>query len=378
MKEILLISDNNGFRGGVEIFILNWIKHADKELYRFSWYIPGKIIDHDFISEFENEGVRVFEGGRFNIGKRRSLKQRIAVNYGLYKDVRKILCDHHYDIVHINGAGAMYHAKLLLISKISHVKCRIAHSHNTGIKRKKSTYIIDRFMQIIISFCVTKYAACSEAAAEYVFGKRALAKTTVVNNCIDVERFRFSSESRERLRRSLGLDHCFVIGHVGRFFPQKNHAFLVDIFRSIAEINPTARLLLVGGGDLEEIIREQVEQYHLTDKVIFAGVTDAVQDYLCAMDVFVLPSLYEGLGIVNIEAQANGLPCVMSDAVPKAVDLTGHEIFLSLQESPDTWADVILSVRRNHLIDRKDAWKAVAKAGYDISSMGQYIQVLYE
>ena len=197
---------------------------------------------------------------------------------------------------------------------------------------------------------------------------------TTINNGIETDRFSFSPEVREAVRKELGLGDALVLGHVGRFAPQKNHAFLLDIFHQVHEKNHNAVLLLAGTGPLEDTVKRKAEQLGLMDHVRFLGVRPDVNRILQAVDVFVLPSLYEGLSIAAVEVQAAGVPCIISDAVPKACALTDLVEFVPLEASPAHWADVIL---QRCASDRTDRSEEIRSAGYDIQSTADWLQDFY-
>ena len=174
----------------------------------------------------------------------------------------------------------------------------------------------------------------------------------------------------------MALPADYVIGHIGRFAEQKNHCFLIDIFCEVSKACPEARLLLLGEGTLQEEIRQRVSQYGLDDKVIFAGVKERTERYYCAMDVFVLPSLFEGLGIVNLEAQASGLSCVVSDQVPREVDVSGRMEFLPLGDAA-VWRDSLLKYK-GLAHERENDWRDVYDAGYDVEKTAQVLTEVFD
>jgi glycosyltransferase involved in cell wall biosynthesis len=180
---------------------------------------------------------------------------------------------------------------------------------------------------------------------------------------------------REKLRREFGIADAFVIGHIGRFSPQKNHEYIIDIFREVNRRKRNAALLLVGRGELEKRIADKVNKFRLADKVIFAGVRSDVNELLQAMDVFLFPSLYEGLGIVAIEAQAAGLPCVIADAIPKEVVITPLVKQLSTKSPPSLWADAILKCDCDN---RMNTRQLIIDAGYDIETTVAWLPDFYE
>ena len=223
----------------------------------------------------------------------------------------------------------------------------------------------------------TDFLTCSRPAALDLFGEEAAQKAVILKYGIDTRRFAFSASVREECREELGLAGSdYVIGHIGRFAEQKNHRFLIDIFYEVSKVCPEARLLLLGEGTLQEEIRQRVSQYGLEDKVIFAGVTERTERYYCAMDVFVLPSLFEGLGIVNLEAQASGLSCVVSDAVPREVDVSGRMEFLPLGDAK-AWRDSLLK-HKGLAHEREGDWRDVYDAGYDVEKTAQALTEVFD
>ena len=201
-------------------------------------------------------------------------------------------------------------------------------------------------------------------------------KVSVLKNAIDIKNFCFSEETRKKYRQELGIDDQLLIGHVGRFQTQKNHDFLVDIFYEISKKDSSAKLLLVGEGPLQEKIKDKVAGLGITDCVIFAGVRDDVANLMQAMDVFLFPSLFEGLGIVLVEAQAAGLPCVASKTViPEEVRLTEEFEFIDLEESAQVWAERVLGIKGTE--NRLDGQDKVLKAGYDIKTSAKELETFY-
>lgn len=209
----------------------------------------------------------------------------------------------------------------------------------------------------------TNYFACSEHAGEWLFGKRVLkeGKITVIKNAIDVDKFKYDAIMRDKMRKKLGVKDKIVFGHVGRFAKQKNHDFLIDVFFDIYQKRKDVVLLLIGEGSLEEKIKEKVKEKKLDDVVKFLGTKENVNDYMQAMDIFLFPSLYEGLGIVLVEAQCSGLMCVASTEVPKEVELTQNIFFA--ENRIDIWESLILE----HLnYKRESDIRNISVNGYSI------------
>ena len=379
-KKVLLVSENNGFRGGIDTFLLNWVKSADQNRFSFIWYFPGKITDMDFINEFKSEGVFVMEGRRIDPWfQPASAYNRIMEKYGILKDIYRILKENKIDIIHINAGHPRWQTLLLPAAAACHIECRIMHGRNTSDHLSPLRRLEEAIGKEIVAVYANRYAACSGKAAQYFFGRKKAAQAMIIKNCTDTKRFAFSAKTRDKYRKEYGLEGKYVVGHVGRFFPQKNHEFLIDIFQWIVKKEPDARLLMVGEGPLEPRIREKAEKYGLLDKVIFTGASGVVQEYMCAMDVFVLPSLYEGFGNVIIEAQSNGLPCVISDVIPEDAAVTELVEFVPLEAGAESWADKILGCRSTWDPEvRAKAYERIREAGYDISQMAGEVLRLYD
>jgi len=261
-------------------------------------------------------------------------RKRKVLEYmkGIYKIVRK----GGYDGVYIHGNSAMMFLEAFP-ARLAGVKSIITHCHNTKSDFPLVHYIVKPFFNKI----VTDKIACSELAGAWAY----FSGYKAVLNGIDIAEYRFDPQAREEYRRKLDWEKNFIIGHVGRFNKQKNHFFLIDIFREIYRLDQTARLLLIGEGELMEAVEQKVQDFGLSDAVCFLGVTDSVDKYMQAMDVFLLPSLFEGLGIVGIEAQASGLPLVVSDSVPKEVQVTKEAYRMPLKSPALNWAQKALSLK---------------------------------
>ena len=230
-------------------------------------------------------------------------------------------------------------------------------------------------LRIPCKLFATHWLACGEAAAINGWGKSAVkkGKVTILPNAINPERFKFNESARREIRAKHGIDEDdFVVGHVGRFYPQKNHEFLINVFSELHKQRANAKLLLLGDGPLQEKIRQEVETLGLTGSVIFAGLQKDPALFYSAMDVFAFPSLWEGLGIALLEAQYNGLPCVVSDVVPKEVEVSNGITRVNLNTSTQEWTKVLLSrvEKRNHI--------ECAKSQFDINETYPQLQTLYK
>lgn len=290
---------------------------------------------------------------------------KLSTPFLYYSYLKNIINTEHYDIVDSNQAFA--NGILYLAVQNSSAKL-IVHAHNTRIdipnNFKRSALVlyhyISRFLFTILVDC--KYG-CSGKACEWVFGS--LKKATIRKNSINAKDYKFNSETRNRVRADLNLQGKIVFGHIGRFSKQKNHDFLIDIFNAAHKKEPRSILLLIGDGELKESIKKKVQELKLSKAVLFLGKRNDVPSLLQAMDCFVLPSLFEGLGIVAIEAQAAGLPCVLSNNVPTEAKVITSTKFIDLRKSKDYWADELISSAQ---MPRIDAFNLVKESGYDLKT----------
>ena len=344
-------------RGGLETFLMNCFRHIDREKVQFDFLVHREF-RADYDDEIEALGGRIYRLPRLN-----------PFSPAYHKALMDFFGHHpEYKIVH-SHLDCMSAIPLAAAKKCG-VPVRIAHSHNSN-QDKNLKYILKRYYMTKIPGVATHFFACSKMAGDFMFPGQ---NVFLVNNGIETERFAFDPCIRKEVRIELDLADRLVIGHVGRFMPQKNHTFLIDIFEQVYEQNRNARLLLVGEGPLEEQIRQKVASRGLTDAVIFLGVRADVHRILQAMDVFVLPSLYEGLGIAAVEAQASGAWCVLSDCVPEVCKMTENVEFVSLSKSAEGWADIIL---KGNPKCRTGHQKELTAAGYDISTTARWLQEFY-
>lgn len=200
-------------------------------------------------------------------------------------------------------------------------------------------------------------------------------RVKIIKNAIDIEKYKFNEKIRNKVRKELNIQRKFVVGHIGRMMPQKNQIFLLEVFKKVRKFEPDAVLLMIGDGPLKPKLENKIDELKLKESIVLLGIRRDVPDILMAMDIFLLPSLYEGLGVVAIEAQTTGLPCVLSDVVTREVNL-GNCSFISLNETVDKWATRILDIRKGH-IRRKGMIKEAKEFGYDIRSEVQAIETLY-
>jgi glycosyltransferase involved in cell wall biosynthesis len=222
----------------------------------------------------------------------------------------------------------------------------------------------------------TKYFACSRNAGDWLFGRRVLAseQLIVLNNAVDIQEFAYDAQARKLIRNELQATGRLVIGHVGRFNEQKNHGFLIDVFKAIHDNNPKALLVLVGDGHLKPAMERKVASLGLSSQVRFLGIRNDIPKLMQGMDLFLFPSLFEGLPVVLVEAQASGLRCVATDTITSDANVTGRVDFMSLKETPEQWAQVVLNSSYEH----EDTSELMRNGGYDTATMAHWLSDYYE
>ncbi len=283
------------------------------------------------------------------------------------KALEKFFKEHHdYKVIHLHSSSKNF--MVLKMAKKYGIQVRIAHSHNIGFQSKnKLKIIIGNFFKKPLKKYATHYFACSKLAGKWLFGEEDI---KIIHNAVDYEKFKFDQVRRNALRKELGIEDCLVIGNVGRFTNQKNHTFLIDIFQEIHKKNKKAVLMLVGIGEKENEIRDKVKNLNLEENVKFMGFCNNTNELMWCMDVFLLPSLYEGLPVVGVEAQCTGLPCFMSkDVITDEVKIAENVAFISLEKSAEEWAEIVLSSD----LSRRDTYQELKNAGY---FMEQTVEVL--
>lgn len=349
--------------GGSQAMVMNIYRNIDRNKFQFDFILdsPNEL---DHASEVEKLGGRIFSMPKFK-------------GYNLIEVIRSwdIFFSNHPEYRILHSHVRSYASLYLPIAKKYGVMT-IIHSHNTSNGSDFRSYI-KKVFQYPLRYQADYYMACSKSAAEWLFGSSVLNLNNymMLPNSINVNMFSYNETVRNEIREELGLSDCIVIGHTGRMVQQKNHKFLIEIFAEVLKIIPTARLMLVGDGELRQEIESCCVKYNMYDKVIFVGSKMDVHKYYQAMDVFVFPSLSEGLGIVTIEAQTSGLECVVSDEVPVEADVGANLLHrLSLNDSSKVWAEYVASKCR---YCREDKKLYAIKAGYDISCTVNGIENVY-
>lgn len=262
-----------------------------------------------------------------------------------FKNLKKLLKSNNYDCVHIHADVANKLLVSAFAAKCVGLKKIIVHSHAAGVDGNHRVFkrYIHLMCRRLLAYVATDFVACSELAAEWMFPNIAKDHIVIINNGVDLDKFRFNPEIRIEERKRLGLQNSKIIGHVGRFAYQKNHEYLIKIMERLHEIDSSIKLLLVGEGPKEKEIHDLVKNKGLEDTIVFFGTSDSVNELFQAMDIFVLPSFFEGLPIVGVEAQAAGLPVIFSSLITSEAKITQNVQFLDIAEDNiDEWVRQIL------------------------------------
>ena len=333
IKLAMLANDLN--MNGISNVVMSYCKELDKKKFEIH-IIAGTPVNSAYRSEAEQNKITIWE-----LSSRKQESKRYY--WGLWQVLKK----EKFDIVHVHGNSATMTAELFL-AWLSKTHIRVAHSHNTTCSNLK----IHNMLYPVFSLLYTAGFACSEAAGKWLFRDKMF---TIIPNGFNTEKFIFNRKDRCVIREEQHIKGTdFVIGHIGRFNPQKNHEFLLKVFEKVADIKSDAWLLLVGDGPDFKRINQLIQKHRYRDQIIVYGETKDTPKMYSAMDVFVFPSKFEGLGIAAVEAQMNGLPVIASDCVPSEANINNRMKFLSLQCDPDLWAREIVEAAK---VDRKQFYE---------------------
>lgn len=352
-------------RAGQETLLMNILRNIDKDKFQFD-FLCSVHQKGDYDDEIHELGGRIFY---LPPSKLTGIKffSYIGTILSVYSFLRK---NKEYQEFHIHNYHAFSSFLEIVGAKMAGVKKVLLHSHNTSAPHIRLHYVF-RSLLNLVSF---QRLACSRAAAVWMYGAKA-DKAVVIKNGIILDEFKYREEWRKNKRKELGIaDDVFLVGHVGRFNYQKNHMFLLDIFAEIHQKNKKSVLMLVGKGELFDDVKNKIHDLNLDEAVILAGVRSDVNELLSCFDVMLFPSLFEGLSVTLVEAQAAGLPCVVSDTNSPEVILTECVHFVSLKKSASEWADITISMANN---GRLDTTIALQQHGYDIKQSVKKLESIY-
>lgn len=321
--------------GGLESVIMNYYENIDRSKIQFTFICDEDSTDIPY-EKIEKLGGRVI------------IVPPYQKAFKYIKKLKEIFKENNCKIVHSNINTLSVFP--LYVAKKTGVPIRIAHSHSTSNKKEWKKNMVKNILRPFSKKYANTYFACSELAGRYLFGNKTFdeGKVIVFNNAINLDKFKYDEEKRKEIRKNLNIkDDTFVVGHIGRFVAQKNHTFLIDIFNELHKTKKNSILILIGQGPIQNEIKEKVEELELKDFVKFIGQVTNANDYYNAIDIFVFPSIYEGLGMVLIEAQANELPCIASTEVPSEATISNQIEYIELDKEPSYWAEKILNKNRS-------------------------------
>lgn len=361
--------------GGAETMIMNYYRNLDKTKIQFDFLLHRHEKGY-FDDEIESLGGKIYK-----------MTPISPKNYLKYKKKLNLFFNEHpeYKIVHshLNALSSI----ILGVAKSKNIPCRIAHSHlavessvlksifkkNSDFKATFKDYI-QTLIKVKVAKTATHFFACGEKAGDWLFGEKYKNQITVINNAIDASLFTYNAEKRINVINALNLNNKKIIGHIGRFNEQKNHFFLIKIFNEIYKKDKNCVLLLVGEGNLKDKIKAEAKSLNIDKNIRFLGLRDDIPELLQCFDIFLFPSLYEGLPVTLVEAQASGLRIVTSTTVTKEVNISGLITYVDLKNSESHWAEIVLS-KMNYI--RKDTFNLILTAGYDIKSNAKALQEFY-
>lgn len=363
MKKILVYGLTQT-RGGVESFLLNYYKNFDTNN-----------IQMDFISNTPDtvykKEVAALGGKIFNVCSKKKNPLRFK------KDMENIFKNHsnEYDAIWVNLCS-LANIDYLKYAKKYGIKRRIVHSHNAANMFGKLKETLHNYNKKRIDRYATDFWACSDSAAKWFYEDDILnsKKFRIIKNAVDTEKFSFDNNIRNEYRKILNIEDKYVLGNIGRFHFQKNHEFLIDVFKEVKEKCNNSILLLVGNGDLEENIKEKVKNLGLEESVIFLGMRDDVNKIMQAIDIFLMPSRFEGLPVAAVEAQSSGVRCLLSDTITKEIKVTDLIEFIRAKSKEDVnvWRDKILEYKLGY--DRREMNEDMKKSGFEIKEAAKNLE----
>lgn len=347
-------------RGGTETMIMNHYRAIDKEKIQFDFLVhrSHRGAYDDEIEQLGGHIYRAFPIRPWNYPK-------------YFKFLNKFFKKHHSDFIAVHSHIHENSGFPFKYANKYGIKHCIVHSHiaDLGIDYK---YPFRLFGKIFVKKYATEKFACGKDAGIFLYGKHN--DFIVFNNAIDSEKFKYNTDTRTQIRNKLGLENKFVIGHVGRFGAQKNHTFLIDVFKEILSHEKNSVLILVGDGPLRFAMEDKAKKLQINNNVLFLGLRSDIPELLQAFDVLLFPSLYEGLPVSIIEAQAAGLPCILSDTIDNKTAITPNVKFVSLSAGIQTWVKTLLSFKN---FVRQDTSEYIIKANYDIHNNAKWLEEFY-
>lgn len=358
--KILFINTIRLEKNGITTFILNNAKYLSQENYNVSILAPNNV-NHELEKILEQNNIALFT---LNNRKRKPLRY--------IKELAKIIKNNNFDVIHVNGNSSTMVLELFA-AKLAGCRCRIPHSHNTVTEH----IFIHGILYPLFNLLATDRMACSDAAGKWLYHNK---QFFVIKNGVDINNYIPTSEIRNKIRKKLDLKSSdILLGNIGYFNLQKNQKFLIPIMK---KLDKRFKLILIGDGLLREEVQSLVKQNNLQSRIIFAGNVNNVNEYLSALDVFLMPSKFEGLPFALVEAQASGLPCIISNKISREVDLTGNVQFLSLDDS-NKWINTIQMTAmscsfKNRLGLMDSVHKKIKGNGYDAEQNAHHLGEIFK
>lgn len=369
MKKIKVLQAVNSLGiGGTTLFAMKFFRNIDKEKFQVDFLIYEDQMD--FYTEISESGSKVFKA--FS-----NKKNKLACFIEQMKYTKKIIDENNYDIIHCHGCSFFWILRSAIPAKLNGNIKIISHAHSIGTpKETKFDNLIRNFLRRLTSNIVDMGFSCSDTTGKSKYTNKFIDsdKYHIIRNAVDIDKYAYNKHDRNYIRNKFNIENKLVIGNVGRLSPEKNQTFLLDILCSVLKKNNNAVLMIIGGGELKKELKEKAETLGIFENVIFTGSINNVSEFYSAMDVFVMPSIYEGLPFTAIEAQVNGLKCVFSDCISRMTDASGKNEFLSLSCSSEKWADIIISMSENRL--DKETIDKVCK-NYDIKNETKRMENYY-
>ncbi len=349
--------------GGVEAVIMNYYRHIDRTKIQFDFVVDG-FERTPLDDEVDSMGGKVYHVTPY---------QKNVFKYMC--DIAHIIRENHYMIVHSNMNTIS--AFSLFVAWLNRVPVRILHNHSMAVPNEGMRTVMKNILRPFAKLFANRYFACSKVSGEWMYGRRMMGsgKVKIINNAVNLEKFSYREDVRDVLRKELHVPpDTFVMGHIGRFAFPKNHSFLLDVFAEVHKRNPKFVLVLVGDGELRPQIEEKIKQLKIEDSVMLLGLRKDADRLYNIMDVFVMPSWYEGLPVVAVEAQANGLRCLLSDQISEESRINNNVDFLSLNLGADVWAEKILDMEVKRVSNAKEKMKDY---GFSVNDETQALEEFY-
>lgn len=353
LKRVLIVTTTNLGFNGITSVIMNYYRNIDRSKVQFDFAI-GEEIHETIAEEIKELGGIIYQ-----------LPSRKKKTIKFLKELKQLVKEKKYEIVHVHGNSGTLYFDIHALKKMG-VPMRIAHSHNSTCNYK----IIHKLLKNKLNQEMTCGIACSKLAGDWLFDKEYI----ILNNGIDIEKFKFNEKVRKEYRSKLNVQDKFVIGHIGHFSYQKNHEYLIKVFSEVVRKKPNSVLMLLGDGKLRNDIENQIDRLGIKENVLLLGKRQDAAELMQAMDVFVFPSRFEGLPVALVEAQASGLKCIVSDTITNECNIINNISFLGLNDSKK-WIDEILLAYKKYKRDNVE--EIMKKSKFNIKEQTNILERIY-